>query len=113
MRQTTTKQPDVPAETWAMSQEIYVLALTDPSVDSSNADSVIQYCTEKAQELCLNEEVIRACIEYMHPFSPAMQQAQINIDRWIDELYDKENPPIEELEYDTTPMGEMEDSHNE
>ena len=104
MRQRT--RPDVPAETWAMSQDIYVLALTDPAVDSSDAESVIQYCTDKAQELCLNEEVTRACVEYMHPFSPAMQQAQMLIDRWIDELYDEENPPIEELGYGTAPNTE-------
>jgi len=104
MRQST--RPDVPAETWAMSQDIYVLALTDPAVDSSDAESVIQYCTDKARELCLNEEVTRACVEYMHPFSPAMQQAQMLIDRWIDELYDEENPPIEELGYGTAPNPE-------
>jgi len=104
MRQRT--RPDVPAETWAMSQDIYVLALTDPAVDSSDAESVIQYCTDKARELCLNEEVTRACVEYMHPFSPAMQQAQMLIDRWIDELYDEENPPIEELGYNTAPNTE-------
>ena len=104
MRQRT--RPDVPAETWAMSQDIYVLALTDPAVDSSDAESVIQYCTDKARELCLNEEVTRACVEYMHPFSPAMQQAQMLIDRWIDELYDENNPPIEELGYGTAPNAE-------
>jgi len=66
-----------------MSQDIYVLALTDPNVDSSDKDAVIQYCSDKAEELCLNEAVTRACVEYMHPFSPAMQQAQMLIDRWI------------------------------
>jgi len=103
---TRPSRPDVPAETWAMSQDIYVLALTDPNIDSSDKDAVVRYCSDKAEELCLNKSVIRACVEYMHPFSPAMQQAQMLIDRWIDELYDEENLPIEEMGYAPEPSPE-------
>lgn len=100
------QKPDVPKETWVMAQDIYLLALTDPDIDGSSEASVIQYSTDKAKELCLNEDIIKRCVEYMHPFQPSMQQANMLIDQWIDELYSEDNPPVEELGYSPEPPRE-------
>jgi len=92
------RKPNASSKQWVRAQDIYVLALTDPSVDSSDEEAIVEYVTEKCDELWLDASMIIDCVRFMHPFDPALQQSQRLIDRWIDELYEDENPPIEELQ---------------